>query len=326
MNYKITTLNLLNFAPPHFSFYHENNHYDSQQWIEKTLFIEGLIEHIDSTVIVFQEVFSIEELKTICLQCGFLYFATVDKPKADPYQPTLLLSPVLAIASKLPLENVEALQPSTEILEYLNANPTFNFSRVPIKCNINFTLLGSVCFYVLHLKSKRPNPMTGLEPNDTKATPLIRHLENSIGSTQTMVTRSIETALIYFDVIKTQTQNKNPVIVLGDFNDILNTPSISNFTHAKSNSLQFEAFGLSDSYLMADNTYNHSQRPATHFYNGEGSVLDYILLSKEFSPNLIDSSVSSIIYTCYNKHLSRFRSNEDLKFTDHAAISIEIKL
>lgn len=321
---KIATLNLLNFAAPPYRFYSEFEGYSQSQWQSKTLFISELIAHMSPTVIAFQEVFSIKELEEICKEQGLPYFSAVSNVKHEALKPDVLYSPIVAIASKYPIESLNCLLPNKDLLEYFGHQTPFGFNRTPIKCKISLPGIGFVSFYVVHLKSQRLITDGNLFEQIT-AEPKLRHYyEQSFALLRNSQDRSLEASLIMHDVM---TNNKNmPVVVLGDFNHNLEHASLLPFNVANDHSFKDipSESGLIDSYKLSQQAMQGEEKPATHFYRGKGNVLDYILLSHHFDPHNDDCVMNKLKYTTYDGHLSTQRDGEDIRYSDHAAIMIEL--
>lgn len=324
--FTIATFNLLNFAAPPLSFYQLHEHYNDTQWHTKIQFITGLIEHLNPTIIAFQEVFSIQTLQLLCEDLGLPYFATVSSPRPDPVYPNVLFHPVVAIASKIPFKSAQALEPCPELLEYLNNQLNFEFNRTPIKCYFELEGFGELALYAVHFKSQRVHSMAHMLKNAGQDDHLLTLLHQTVGQMQSQISRSLEASIVYYDALKTQREKHVPTLVLGDFNDQITSPALSFMTQSFPPNTDLnlpDSVGLADSFYFADNLLSFDNKPASHFYRGQGNVLDYILASKEFNPNMPTSSVKSLKYISLDKHLDPARSDEDIRYSDHASIAIE---
>ncbi|MBD1581338.1 endonuclease/exonuclease/phosphatase family protein [Pseudoalteromonas sp. S16_S37] len=328
--YCFASLNLLNFVAPPYSFYQPHELYSESQWQSKTQFITGLIEHIDPTVIAFQEVFSIDALKSLCHNLGLNYFATVDTPLADAIYPNVLFNPVVAIASKVPFKQVSALEPCPELLEYLNNQQQFRFNRTPVKCQIELEGIGDITCYAMHLKSQRVLSMAHMFAEQAQDDPLLSMLQQTVGMMQSQISRSLEASIIYYDALKTQREQNSATLVMGDFNDNIHSPALSFMTQAfpvqVTEHTHFERVGLFDSFSFSDNAHTFESKPATHYYQGSGNILDYILTSEHFNPNKNAPLVKSVFYRNFDAHLDPQRDEEDIRYSDHSAIAIEIQV
>ncbi|WP_440056027.1 endonuclease/exonuclease/phosphatase family protein [Pseudoalteromonas sp. T1lg65] len=325
--YRFATFNLLNFAAPPYSFYQLHERYDDTQWQTKSQFITGLVQHIDADVIVFQEVFSPSTLQSLCEDLGLEHFITVDIPSPDVVYPTVLFRPVVALASKLPIKSFTPLEPCSELLEYLNNQHQFKFNRTPIKCSFDIPQFGLLTCYAVHFKSQRVHSMAHMLDEHSQDDPLLELLHETVGTLQSQISRSLEASIIYYDALKTQREKQAATLVMGDFNDQLDSPALSFMTQTfplTLNASVFESVGLFDSYEFANNA--QLVKPASHYYQGEGNVLDYILCSKEFNPNRAKPCVKELKYLSFDAHLDPKKQREDICYSDHAAIAIEITL
>ena len=67
-------------------------------------------------------------------------------------------------------------------------------------------------------------------------------------------------------------------------------------------------------------------RTPTHYFGGNGSVLDYILLSCEFDASYQDSLFEVSAYHTYNRHLINSIFDRDGESTDHGIVLATLTL
>ncbi|MGO2011886.1 MAG: endonuclease/exonuclease/phosphatase family protein [Pseudoalteromonas sp.] len=329
------TFNLLNYAAPPYSFYTQQERYSQTQWRQKQAFISDFLQQSHADVIAFQEVFSPNKLQALCELHGYSHFKTVESPRCDPLYPQLLLSPVVAIAAKYPIKQCEPLTPSPQLIKYLTNQTEFKFNRIPIKCLIDLPLLGELCCYVVHFKSQRIVPMNELLNVHSKTDPVLTLLESTVGTMQSQIARSLEAAIVYFDALHTQQQRQCATLIMGDFNDNLQSSSLSfinkpNKAHRSTNKKPALTtknnpaleIALTDAYLLSENS--KEAKPITHYHHTKGNVLDYILISEHFNPKSPYSKVAALRYQSFDKHLNPMLKEEDLSTSDHSAISITL--
>lgn len=92
-------------------------------------------------------------------ELGYPYFAVVDSAHVeDDY---LYTSPVVGIASRYPIENVQPVTPDSKLLTAFNLGDKFSFNRTPVHATITLPHLGSTDCYVVHFKSQRPTETKG---------------------------------------------------------------------------------------------------------------------------------------------------------------------
>lgn len=329
--FKFATFNLLNYTAPPYSFYQLHERYNNTQWQQKQLFVANFLNEANPDVVAFQEVFSQHALEVQCKEAGYDYFKTVDSPSHDCLYPQVLFNPVVAIASKYPFKSADALTPCPELLEYLNNQNEFKFNRTPIKCMIDLPDFGEVCFYVVHFKSQRVQSMAHILNIHNLEDPLLQLLHQTVGTMQSQISRSLEASIVYYDALKTQREKQCATLVMGDFNDVLTSPTLSFMTqgfHPTRCEPCIEhnepVVGLTDSYEFSRSFYDNKNKPFSHYYQGKGNVLDYILASAHFNPVCQVSKVKSLDYESYDKHISSTQLTEDISVSDHSVIAIKI--
>ena len=315
---RIVSLNLFNYAAPPFSYYHPDDHYTALQWQEKNDWLSEQLKTLAPDVIGFEEVFSVEELRAVCSAHGLHYFTTVTTPKIDADDPFLFFRPVVAIASKYPFISTHAVSGSQSLLAALTLPTDFKFNRQPIKAVIDLPDIGPTCFFIVHLKSKRPTPLshytdTHFEPN-SYANAL---LNETIGRYHSDMQRTLELALIFNDVITTQTNQQVHTIVMGDFNDQINAEGLGFIFNPVPDDPNPEqaTLGLVDTYVSSE------PRASTHYYRGEGKVLDYILIDKILSHT---DSKFNVQYHALDQHIVNTSPQTQKISTDHALVYIDI--
>ncbi|OUL56847.1 endonuclease/exonuclease/phosphatase family protein [Pseudoalteromonas ulvae] len=315
---RIASLNLFNYAAPPFSYYHPDDHYTALQWQEKNDWLAKQLTALNPDVIGFEEVFSIEELKIICLTHGLPYFATVTSPKIDEDDPFLFFRPVVAIASKYPFVSTHAVTANQSLLSALNLPTEFKFNRLPIKALINIPDMGPTCFYIVHLKSKRPTPLSHYTDNQFEPHSYANALINeTIGRYHSDMQRTLELALLFNDVITTQANQHVHTIVMGDFNDQINAEGLGFIFNSVPDDPNPEeaTLGLNDSYPLM------TPRTPTHYYRGEGKVLDYILTDKMLSHT---DSKFVMQYHALDQHIVNTSPQTQRISSDHALVYIDI--
>ncbi len=328
---KFATFNLLNYTAPPYSFYQQHEHYNKTQWRQKQQFIAQFLNQTQADIVAFQEVFSYQALEVQCKEAGYDYFEIVDTPSHDALYPQVLFNPIVALASKYPLKSCEPLTPCPELLEYLNNQNEFKFNRTPIKCLISIPFFGDICCYVVHFKSQRVQSMAHILNIHNLEDPLLQLLHQTVGTMQSQISRSLEASIVYYDALKTQREKQCATIVMGDFNDVLTSPTLSFMTqgfHPTRCEPCIEqnepVVGLTDAYLFSDENKAGYTKPFSHYYHRRGSVLDYILVSAHFNPECAMSKVSSVSYSSFEEHLNPAETLEDISVSDHSAIAIKI--
>lgn len=314
INLKVATFNLFQFCSSEFSFYTKKERFSTQDWQEKKAWIKEQLLKMDCQIVGFQEVFSQDELKELCFECGFRDFIVVDKPILEEKTKTYK-STTVALASKFPIKSIEKVSRKDD----------FTFAREPIKATICLKEDLEIVVYVAHLKSNRLNEFeykfTANSTLEEKKEKLETALKNNYSLS--LKQRINEAKTLHFDIKK----QKNPTILLCDLNDREFSVTIEALTNRRFyiKELKKDDFILFDSYNFAPkNIYNpHPEfkgfvRTPTSYFIGKGNTLDFIFVSNE-----LKNSVKS--HKVFDKHLQK-NQNGSLKQSDHAQVVCELEV
>ena len=340
---------MFNYLEPPNAFYEFERIYSAEQWHKKQSWITEYLREHQPEIIGFQEVFSTESLKALVFEQGYEYFSVVDQPVViDDF---IYKSPVVAIASRFPIVDTQAVTPDSALAQTLGLADDFSFSRQIVRATIDVPHLGHCDCYVVHFKSKRS--MLGIEDDKVKRSPeknIIDSLKAQVaGSWGSSIQRGSEATLLMMSMIGRREVSNNPMILMGDFNNTLNDGILS---HLLTSSLRFVSPIDRDAYLakyclndawdlfqMAltnessqaiesndDNADKKVTRTPTHYFGASSSVLDYILLSCEFDAGYHDSLYQVSDYNTYDRHLINPSFERDGESTDHGIVLITLTL
>ncbi|WP_045385156.1 endonuclease/exonuclease/phosphatase family protein [Vibrio rotiferianus] len=305
--------NLFNFIAPPGAYYDFENIYSLDDWHDKLAWTKSQFEQLDPDVIGLQEVFSIEETKAFFAEIGYEYFATVDTPHIEGDY--IYSRPVVAVASRFPIESFEAVTFDKETLNSFGEIDAPTFSRKPVRTTIIHPIIGHISVYVTHLKSQRP---ADSDTPEQASRPIARWL-----STQQ---RGWEAAMLRDAMQKQYALIPMPTVLMGDMNQAITPTSVNN--------VLTEHYGDSVTDLQLNDGWelqmspSLESRPATHYHFATGNVLDYILLSQEFDAHA-DVSIAEVTnYQVLDSHLINPSFERDKNASDHAfvALTVEIKL
>lgn len=323
---KISTMNLYNFIAPPDAYYHVENSYSHAQWLEKCDWLEAYIQTHQPDIIGFQEVFSIDALKTLLKKLNYPYFAFVDTPIQR--SPGVYESPVVCLASRYPISALNPLNTNEAVNRALNLTEGMAFSRIPLWASIQLPHVGEVDFYVVHLKSKRP-----ILDENVKTNVLSENLcHDMLGSLASHIQRSAESCQLMVHLIENRKKYQRPFVLMGDFNDDLYAESLKPLHLSRLQSVTDDMvihpinyYQLHDSWDIYKENVDTLDltRPYTYFHHHVGSTLDYILLSDDFKENEAKQDVRVVNYHCEDKHLTPIDSQQ-FHGTDHAVISIDL--
>lgn len=354
---KIATFNLFNYLEPPNAYYDFERIYSAEQWAKKQKWIAEYLQEHQPDVIGFQEVFSPESLQALVLAQGYPYFSVVDQP--DVIDDFIYRSPVVAIASRYPIVDVSAVQPNTELAQTIGLTSDFSFSRKVLRATIDLPHIGNSDCYVVHFKSKRS--MIDIDEKNTYSAEksIIESLKaNVAGGWGSTIQRGSEATLLMIEMIARREKTRNPMLLMGDFNNTLTDGVLS---HLLTDTLRFVSAIDRDAYLAKyclqdawdlfakaeiNNTRGNEQtfegehlpenclkepehikpRAPTHYFGASSSVLDYILLSCEFDASYHDSLYQVSDYQTYDRHLINPIFERDGESTDHGIVLITFTL
>lgn len=312
MHIRFATANLLNYLAPPNAFYDFNNIYEETQWQQKQDWLARKLAALDADVIGFQEVFSPQELQEQVSNLGYPYFAVVDQPAvSDGY---IYSAPPVAIASRYELIEVSRVDHQLE---------GFEFQRQPLRATMHHPALGLVDVYVVHFKSQRP-----MQESDLQDSLVDTWQKELYGRWQSAMQRGQEAHLLHQAMVKRKRQYGHPMVLMGDFNQELSSMEFSALraTHRFRQPDTFTPllpYHLSDSWELFSHNREGVRKP-THYSGASGQVLDYILLSSDFTSEA-DHPVATVTdYHVEDSHLINPHSQADRFASDHALVCVTL--
>lgn len=339
-HFRIGTFNLLNYnAPPNAS-YESDNIYTNKQWRQKQSWIDRQLALMQCDIVGFQEVFSRKSLQQLVKQQGLEYFATAEKTRKN--HDHIFNRPAVALASRFPILSCETIALTKSNRRKSGLAPRFRFSRAPLKAEILVENFGHCLVYVVHLKSNRssleaPRFLNGESWRKIASQTMLAMAQ---GSWASIKQRGNEAALLYQDIVREVMKQDRPVILLGDLNTSINSETLKLISEAReidklnNASVQYlsvdaqrqiRRFALYDGFDLQDKI-TADQRKDTHYYANRGSVLDYILLSKDFDQTFDHSLACVANYEVYDRHLQNPEYRIDSQCSDHAPVVVELEI
>ena len=289
-------------------------------------------------IVGFQEVFSPESLKKLLLDQGFEYVATAGKPGKDRHH--ICFKPVVALASRYPILKAGTIKLTKTMKQKAALTSQFRFSRAPLKAEVMIDGFGRCLIYVVHLKSNRAEvsqtangenwPTIAAQSMSAQA----KSYWNSIRQ------RGNEATLLYQDVVKEVSKKDRPIILLGDFNTSIDSETLQQIAAARDISAlnstpqtrlpleaqrQLRRFALYDGFELQPKI-SPIKRKSTHYFANKGSVLNYVLLSKDFDASYDHSLASVVKYEVYDRHLQDPQYSIDSQCSDHAPAMVELEI
>lgn len=330
MKLRVGSFNLFQYVAPPYCWYTKKEKFTPEQWEQKQAWIKKQILNMNCDVIGFQEVFSKNELQELCLELGFKYFVTVDEAKLEGKDKNIFSSTTVALASKYEILELKDVEINIKSLKKHLFKGKFEFSRKPIKAKIKIRENLNITIYVNHFKSNRLNEFEYIfkkeDSLDYKKEKVKEALKNDYSPA--LKQRLCETSSLYYDFKK----EKEPIICMCDLNDKEFSLSIDALTNkAYHENKKFNSYLLYDSnYLNPKKESNphpekRQQRVPTSYYMGNGNVLDYIFVSKEFNKRFKENIGKVVSYEVFDNHLKENKDGSLLQ-SDHAQVVCEIEL
>lgn len=326
---KLATINLSNFIEPPGAFYASTNSYSDVQWQKKRAWLNRYLNRHQPDIIAFQEVFSVNVLKTLLEPLGYRFFSAIDKPTSiDQYT---YKSPVVCLASRFPILKASALESNPVLSKKLGISEKFTYSRSPLFATLELPSLGQCDFYLIHLKSKRP--ITDFDDLNKIETLHDSMQTEIIGAWAASIQRGSEASQLMASIIERRSHTNNPAVVMGDFNDELRGEILRAFHASQLRSITKDMADMPLSHYQLHDSWelfikNEEKmgldRLSTNYFHEKGSVIDYILLSNEFN-SLDPSSLAEVVdFHCEDRHL--FTPDNYIYSSDHAIVSVTVSL
>jgi predicted extracellular nuclease len=327
----VATANLLNFALPNRMFYHNTEPYTPQQYQDKLAALAPLFARLQADVIGVQEVWDEQALIDLCAKAGMANYH-VAVPLASN-SPTSQLTqghgaqgtPAVGLISRFEISKVDLLtqMPSTALMDIPDMGIYRRFNRPPVVAELQLPTGQSLTVVVAHLKSKRPEYLEDEngKPLEDRDDPLIRVR----AKLRSLCMRAAEAAGIRQMVIERLRHNNQPLILLGDMNDVMQ--SVTCQLLSESGEVFYDK-GNRD-IVLYDASSIQTRTPwlrdvaYTHIHQGMPEVLDQILVSEQF---LNDSkfAVGEVLQVDYfNDHLKFVYEQRP---TDHGLVRAQIRL
>ena len=321
MKLRVGTFNLFQFCSPPFSFYTKKEKFTPEEWNEKIAWCKNQLNLMNCDIVGFQEVFSNDELKSLCLEVGFKYFEVVDFAKVDKKNEKVYISTTVAIASKFPIINIEKID-----------TKNFKFARIPIKAIISLPNEKNITVYITHLKSNRENEFEYIFTKNDTLEDKLKKVEVALKDNYSL---SLKQRLCEASSLDSNIKaNKKPSILVCDLNDkefSLTIDALTNKRYHEEN-LKKDDFLLLDAYSLhkikvvnPHPEFKGVKRTPTSYFAGKGNVLDYIFVSKDFDKKNENAIGKVTSYEIFDEHLQK-NQNGSLLSSDHAQVVCEIEI
>ena len=329
-HFYIATANLLNFANPNRIYYENAPAYTQSEYEHKLRGITDLLVRAHANIIAVQEVWDSEALEALAVSLGFnpehVVVPLASNDSASPYTQGkgAQNTPAVGIISRFEqLESslLEDVAPKA-VIDIPDIGPYQRFNRPPLILRVN-AYGQPITIITAHLKSKRAfflrdengNLLEDMDDPNIRVRAKLRSL----------CMRAAEAASIRMSIIERLHHTREPLILLGDMNDVTGSVTTQlmtetgevNYDKSMRDVALFDAARIQARYgWMKDVAY-------THIYQGMPEVIDQLFVSEEF---LLDSKfslgqVERVDY--FNDHLKWDYAD---RVIDHGIIRAKIKL
>ena len=326
----IATANLLNFANPNRTYYENAPAYNDKTYEHKLRGLTDLLAKAHADIIAVQEVWDSDALEALAVSLGFqpeqavIPLASNDSASIYTKGMGAQNTPAVGIISRfeqLETSLLEDIAPKA-IIDVPDIGPYQRFNRPPLVLRVDAD--GQpITIITAHLKSKRAFFLRDengdlLEDMDD---PNIRVR----AKLRSLCMRAAEAASIRMSIIERLQHTREPLILLGDMNDVTGSVTTQlmtetgevNYDKSMRDVALFDAARIQARYgWMKDVAY-------THIYQGMPEVIDQLFVSEEFLPDSKFSLgyVERVDY--FNDHLKWDYAD---RVTDHGIIRAKIKL
>ncbi len=326
----IATANLLNFARPNRVYYDNASPYDNRSYEHKLRGMTDLLAKSHADILAVQEVWDASALEALAVSLGFkpehVVVPMASNDNASPYtqgqgaQDT----PAVGIISRfkhLEVSLLEDIAPKA-IIDVPDSGLYTRFNRPPLILRVQ-AFGQPITIVTAHLKSKRAYYLRDdsgdlMEDIDDPSIRIRAKLRS-------LCMRAAEAASIRISIMERLAHTREPLILLGDMNDVTNSVTTQlmtetgevNYDKSMRDVALFDAARIQARYgWMKDVAY-------THIYQGMPEIIDQLFVSEEF---LADSKfaigqVERVDY--FNDHLKWDYAD---RVTDHGIIRAKIRL
>ena len=329
-SFYIATANLLNFAKPNRIYYENAPAYTDEDYKHKLLGMTNLLSKSHADILAVQEVWDSEALEALAISLGFKAEHVISPMSSNDNNSAYTQgrgaqgTPAVGIISRFAALESSLLEDVVKeaIIDVPDIGAYQKFKRPPLLVRVD--VFGQpLTIITAHLKSKRAfflrdNNGSLLEDMDD---PNIRVR----AKLRSLCMRASEAASIRMTIIERLRHTREPLILLGDMNDVTGSVTTQlmtetgevNYDKSMRDVSLFDAARVQARYgWMKDVAY-------THIYQGMPEVIDKLFVSEEF---LLESKfalghVERVDY--FNDHLKWDYTD---RVTDHGIIRAKIKI
>jgi endonuclease/exonuclease/phosphatase family metal-dependent hydrolase len=324
---RIATFNCLNLALSQRRTYEGLAPYSANEYLAKTQWVAGLFDRMAADLVLVQEVFHEAALNDVIRQTSAGHQAW---QCVVPLAPQDNARPRLGMAWRrgftVEVETLEALPPGC-VAEVPELGPHQRYSRPLLRARVGLGA-ASITVFNIHLKSRRPEYLTGESPADPQAA--------ARAQLRALVKRGAEAAAVRHLACESLRKQRGPVVIGGDFNDedgAVTTRMIADTSWRVDDPVPdrntfFNALDV-EQHLRPDRSRDAAY---TILHGGLPERIDHILVSDEFVPQSGHAIGRVIAVEVFSDHLQERRhvtaGGIDLQriYSDHAAVCVTLEL
>lgn len=328
--FAIATANLLNFANPNRTFYENTPPYDAKGYQKKLEGLTRLLLPANADILAVQEVWDGDALTALGENLGFSAdqviapLASNDPKSKFTHGLGAQNTPAVGILTRFSVLDQQLLTDVVPeaVIDIPDVGAYQAFMRPPLLLTLD--VFGRpVTVITAHLKSKRAYFLHDKDGNllEDSRDPNIRVR----AKLRSLCMRAAEAASIRMTIIKRLQNTREPLILLGDMNDV--TASVTTQLLSETSEVSFDKtmrdVALFDAALVQSRFDSMKEVAYTHIYQGVPEVIDQLMVSEEFvsTSKFAQGQVDQVDY--FNDHLKWDVTDT---VTDHGIIRAKIKL
>ena len=329
-SFYIATANLLNFANPGRIYYQNAEAYDDATYQRKLAGLTQLISQSRPDILAVQEIWDMQALEALAVGLGFeakhAWAPFASNTVNDPITNGLGAqdTPAVGIISRfdrLSSQSLQDINPQAWV-DVPDMGLYKQFNRPPLL--VRYDVYGqSIYVLTAHLKSKRAYHLRDAQGK------LLEDIDDPNirvrAKLRSLCMRAAEAASIRMTLIELLHHTREPVILLGDMNDVTDSVTTQlmaetgeiNYDKSMRDIALFDAARIQKRYgWMKDVAY-------THIHQGVPEVIDQLFVSEEFLPDskYALAEVERVDY--FNDHLKWDYKD---RVSDHGIVRAKINL
>lgn len=312
---RFATFNVCNLALPGMKCYDDLAPLTPAEYDAKVEWIANQLDRLDADVIGFQEIFSQAALRDVLARTR--NYRDAHHLGFDPEPMAGKLSPSVALISRLPVTS--PAMSHSELPHGLSIDlpgvpaPVTHFTRPILHVEVALGPERNVSLFVCHLKSKLPDYRNSGPDGDPD--------QLGIAVLRSLIRRGTDALGLRY-LVAAQREARQPVVVMGDFNDVagaIPTQMVMGMGRHPKNGYDDRLF---ECYRIQSRRDPLRDVGYTHIFDGNYETIDHILVSEEFNP-ASPYAIGEVLEVIYlNDHMA-LRHPEA---SDHGQVLVRVML